>query len=190
MHIKENDIVRFATELNSLLWTKHNILFLDEVSFDNRGMVRSRGYGELGYRLPVKAEFKRLPHVSLLVMIYVFGVVEVAMTEGTFTRHKFFEACCRLADSQKCSRTQARTQFGSWMAPKSTPILKSLVSSAAAVSFPCSCPRTVLFSTRSRSFLVGSRRACGNVSRKQVSQCQEPCWICHGHHEVVQLYRS
>ena len=111
MHIKENDIIRFTTELNSMLWTKHNILFLDEVSFDNRGMVRSKGYGELGHRLPVKAEFKRLPRVSLLVMINAFGVVEVAMTEGTFTRHKFFDACCKLAESGKCGKYPSKNSI-------------------------------------------------------------------------------
>ena len=83
-------------------WCKYNILFLDEVSFDNRGMLRSRGYGVLGQRLPVKGEFKRIPRVSLLVMINAFGVVDVFMTEGTFSRHKFFNACIDLAESGKC----------------------------------------------------------------------------------------
>lgn len=102
IHIKEKDIVRFTNELNSLKWFKYNILFLDEVSFDNRGMVRSRGYGKIGERLPFKGEFKRIPRVSLLVMINAFGVVDVFLTEGTFTRHKFFDACIDLAESGKC----------------------------------------------------------------------------------------
>ena len=65
-------------------------------------MVRSRGYGVLGQRLPFKGEFKRIPRVSLLVMINAFGVEEVFMTEGTFSRHKFFNACIDLAESGKC----------------------------------------------------------------------------------------
>ncbi|OWZ04490.1 hypothetical protein PHMEG_00023597 [Phytophthora megakarya] len=44
MNIKTNDIVRSTQELHTIKWCEMNIQFLDEVSFDNRGMLRSRGY--------------------------------------------------------------------------------------------------------------------------------------------------
>lgn len=45
---KESDIVRFALEINQLSWSPENLVFLDEVSFDNRGMLRKRGYSIRG----------------------------------------------------------------------------------------------------------------------------------------------
>ncbi|POM73901.1 Serine/threonine-protein kinase rio2 [Phytophthora palmivora] len=44
MNIKVSDIVRFSLEPSTIKWCQMNIQFLDEVSFDNRVMVRSRGY--------------------------------------------------------------------------------------------------------------------------------------------------
>ena len=44
MHISVADIIRFFRELSSLQWTHESLVFLDEVSFDNRGMLRRRGY--------------------------------------------------------------------------------------------------------------------------------------------------
>ncbi|KAI8829145.1 hypothetical protein BJ741DRAFT_396015 [Chytriomyces cf. hyalinus JEL632] len=35
IHVKETDVMRFTHELNSLDWTRYNLCFLDEVSFDN-----------------------------------------------------------------------------------------------------------------------------------------------------------
>ncbi|KAJ3245344.1 hypothetical protein HDU77_009487 [Chytriomyces hyalinus] len=35
MHIKEAEIMQFMFKINSLDWTMYNIVFLDEVSFDN-----------------------------------------------------------------------------------------------------------------------------------------------------------
>ncbi|CAK4113782.1 unnamed protein product, partial [Aphanomyces euteiches] len=43
MHIKESDVLRFCSELTSINWSHHNLVFLDEVSFDSRGMLRKRG---------------------------------------------------------------------------------------------------------------------------------------------------
>ncbi|KAJ8575764.1 hypothetical protein ON010_g3455 [Phytophthora cinnamomi] len=44
IHIKELDVFRFVEELSHLDWNHQNHVFLDEVSFYNRGMVRQRGY--------------------------------------------------------------------------------------------------------------------------------------------------
>ncbi|KAJ3401598.1 hypothetical protein HDU80_005875 [Chytriomyces hyalinus] len=51
MHIKETDIMRFTFEVNSLDWSLYSIVFLDEVSFDNCGMVRKRSYALKGKKL-------------------------------------------------------------------------------------------------------------------------------------------
>ncbi|KAJ3250547.1 hypothetical protein HK103_003399, partial [Boothiomyces macroporosus] len=42
--INKADINRYMEELNLYDWAKFHLVFLDEVSFDNQGMLRSRGY--------------------------------------------------------------------------------------------------------------------------------------------------
>ncbi|KAJ3240083.1 Serine kinase [Chytriomyces hyalinus] len=97
IHIKEVDIMRFTFEINSLDWTLFNIVFLDEVSFDNRGMLRRRGYALKGQKLLVRGEYQRLPRVSMLSFIGCSGLLENYSTEGTFDRLKFTECCRKFA---------------------------------------------------------------------------------------------
>ncbi|EEY60647.1 uncharacterized protein PITG_13384 [Phytophthora infestans T30-4] len=40
MHIKDQDVLRFIEEQHHVDWSHHNLVFLDEVSFNNRGMIR------------------------------------------------------------------------------------------------------------------------------------------------------
>lgn len=42
VQIKERDIFRFVQELSHIVWSHRNVVLLDEVSFDNRGMLRKR----------------------------------------------------------------------------------------------------------------------------------------------------
>ncbi|KAH9118717.1 hypothetical protein AeMF1_008268 [Aphanomyces euteiches] len=93
IHIKENDITRFFNELSSIDWGHLNLQFLDEVSFDSRGMLRKRGYALKGRKLCFRGEFERRPRVSLLCFIDVTGFVQVFDTEGTFDRAKFVNCC-------------------------------------------------------------------------------------------------
>eukprot|EP00644_Phytophthora_capsici_P006365 jgi/Phyca11/127036/e_gw1.66.219.1 len=65
-HIKERDIFRFVEELSHINWTHHNVVFLDEFSFDNRGMLRKRGYALRGQKVVIRGEFQRKPRVSML----------------------------------------------------------------------------------------------------------------------------
>ena len=44
MQVSVRDVIRFFWELSRLEWTQQTLVFLDEVSFDNRGMLRRRGY--------------------------------------------------------------------------------------------------------------------------------------------------
>lgn len=90
IQVRQDDVYRFFMELNSLPWDYSNLLFLDEVSFDNRGMLRNRGYAEKGKRLICRGEFVRKPRVSCLCMIGQNGMLECSYTEGTFTRLNFF----------------------------------------------------------------------------------------------------
>ena len=99
IEVKDSDIVRFAYELNSLTWSPDNLLFLDEVSFDNRGMLRKRGYSVKGSKVLIRGEFIRKPRVSLLCFINANGLVESFMTEGTFNRLKFFGYIKELVNS-------------------------------------------------------------------------------------------
>ncbi|POM81357.1 Serine/threonine-protein Kinase rio2 [Phytophthora palmivora] len=95
MNIKVSDIVRFTLELSTIKWCQMNIQFFDEVSFDNRVIVRSRGYCLKRKKLAFRGEFNRKAWVSLLCFISLDGLVETFHTDGTFDRSKFVE-CCRV----------------------------------------------------------------------------------------------
>lgn len=100
-HIRLADIARFATDLSFLNWCPSNVVFLDEVSFDSRDMVRTRGYAPKGQRLIIKGDAGRSKRISLLCFVNVHGLVESFITEGTFTRALFFQHCREFALSGK-----------------------------------------------------------------------------------------
>jgi hypothetical protein len=64
-------------------------------------MRRTRGYGPKGEKLIVRGETKRTDRISMLCYIGISGLHEATMTKGTFTRHKFFDACRKFAFSGK-----------------------------------------------------------------------------------------
>ena len=99
INIQLDDIIRFYNELQSLVWDITTLLFLDEVSLDNRSMRRTHGYGASGTPLYVTGEYIRLPRVSLLCFITSSGLIDCPSTEGTFTRLKFFQRCKELVES-------------------------------------------------------------------------------------------
>ena len=99
INVRFDDIIRFFLELQSTDWDLFNLVFLDEVSLDNRGMRRTHGYGESGKRLFVNGEYVRLPRVPLLCFLTHEGLLDAVPTEGTFTRDKFFECCEELVHS-------------------------------------------------------------------------------------------
>ena len=105
------DVIRFFFELSSIHWTHESLVFLDEVSFDNRGMLRRRGYAIKvrhfmlvecsscshilkGQKLFYRGEFCRMPRISLLCFVDCDGLVETFVTDGTFDRSRFI-SCCR-----------------------------------------------------------------------------------------------
>lgn len=97
VQIREDDIIRFTNELSCFLWGFEQLVFLDEVAFANREMLRSRGYGLKGKSLVYRGEFRRKPRVSCLCFLGETGIIDSFETEGTFTRQKFFDCCRRMA---------------------------------------------------------------------------------------------
>lgn len=94
IQIREDDITRFFFELSAIPWDLSSLVFLDEVAFDNRGMIRNKGYGVKGQRLIHHGEFVRKPRISLLCFLGQTGLKATYQTDGTFTRQIFFK-CLR-----------------------------------------------------------------------------------------------
>lgn len=101
IQIRQDDIIHFYFELTSFPWDIHQLVFLDEVSFDSRDMLRNRGYAPVGERVIYRGEFKRRPRTSLLCFLGQNGLIDSFITDGTFTRKTFFECCRSLANSNK-----------------------------------------------------------------------------------------
>ena len=114
----------FECEINCVDWTHFTLKFLDAVSFDNRGMLRKRGYAlkviiagissrdllfqHLTLWLPCRGkscslyrvDFPRMPRTSLHCFIGCEGLSYTFMAEGTFDRSRFMDCCLNFALSQ------------------------------------------------------------------------------------------
>jgi len=101
IQVNVEDICRFFKDFSSLPvgWLYHNLLFHDEVGFDNRDMFRKRGYRLRGKRIHHRCEFTRKPTCSLLCFLGRSGMLETFCTEGTFDRYKFIYCCRKLVQS-------------------------------------------------------------------------------------------
>lgn len=97
IQLQSNDIIRYYQELASIDWLLHQVVFLDEVSFDNQDMLRRKGYGTKGQSLLYRGEFCRKARISLLCFLGIDGIVDCYSTEGTFDRFKFFQFCQKFA---------------------------------------------------------------------------------------------
>lgn len=89
IQISMSDIARYTVEMNNIDWFLQSLVFADEVSFDNRGMLRKNGYGIKGKRLVYRGEFTRKARVSSLCFLGVNGIENCYVTTGTFDRTKF-----------------------------------------------------------------------------------------------------
>lgn len=94
IQIPNDEIIRFTKEMLAIPWDIYNLVFLDEVSFDNQDMLRRKGYGVVGQKVIFRGEFCRKPRVSFLCFLGEDGMLDSFYTEGTFNRQKFF-TCCR-----------------------------------------------------------------------------------------------
>jgi hypothetical protein len=73
-------------------------------SMDNRGLIRTKGYGIIGEKLLHRIEFIRKPRISMLSFLGQSGILENYSTEGTFNRLKFFECLKNFALSGICEK--------------------------------------------------------------------------------------
>lgn len=108
IQIRERDIIHFFNEISCIPWDYSSLLFLDEVSFDNLGMLRNKGYGVRGERIYHVGEYVRKPRISLLCFLGQTGVQESFRTEGTFTRKIFFDCCRQVALGGKVQQYPGR----------------------------------------------------------------------------------
>lgn len=115
IQIQIEDIMRFANELLSFPWTLENLVFLDEVGFDNKDMLRKRGYALKGQKLIYRGEFVRKPRISLLCFIGVHGMLNCYQTEGTFTRLKFVDFCRHFAIDFDSKVQQYPGRYSVWV---------------------------------------------------------------------------
>jgi transposase len=90
IQVTYDSIARFHEELSSITWLYSMLLFLDEVSFDSRGMLRNLGYGIYGQRLIFRGEFVRRPRESFLCFLGETGIVEYYSTEGNIHSSEVF----------------------------------------------------------------------------------------------------
>lgn len=51
IQIQKSNIQKYADEMDSFQWHFHQLVFLDEVSYDSRDMLRNKGYGVKGKRV-------------------------------------------------------------------------------------------------------------------------------------------
>ena len=88
--IKLTDINRYTREVNEILPLHEQLLFLDEVSFDNRDMLPTKGWFVKGGNPYYRGHFQRTSRMSFLSFTSVHGIVENFHTDGTFDRHALF----------------------------------------------------------------------------------------------------
>lgn len=66
IQIQIKNVLRFCNALSSLLWFLENLVFMDEVGFDNKSMMRKKAYAIKGRSLIKPSEFIKKPRISLL----------------------------------------------------------------------------------------------------------------------------
>ncbi|KAH9113146.1 hypothetical protein AeMF1_012625 [Aphanomyces euteiches] len=115
MHIKERDVFRFSYEVGQVDWSYQNIVFLDEASFDNRGMIRKRGYALKGSKLAIRGDFQRKPRVSVLAFSGVNGIIDYFQTDGTFDRLEFVRCCQSFVHSRTGHVSQYPGRHSIWI---------------------------------------------------------------------------
>lgn len=108
IQIKDTEILKFMEELHSFDWDYSNLVFLDEISMDNQGLLRTKEYGVIGDRLAYRGELTRKPRMSMLAFLGQNGILDVYSTEGTFSRLKFFAYCKDFALSGNCEQYPGR----------------------------------------------------------------------------------
>jgi hypothetical protein len=104
MQIREDDINRFVLEINMLRPFYEQLVFLDEMSLDNRSLLRKKGWCFRNEKLVYQGTFVRSKRISLLAFMGALGVLEVFREFGTFSRQKFLNCARTLLLSGKISK--------------------------------------------------------------------------------------
>eukprot|EP00733_Pompholyxophrys_punicea_P001270 Pompholyxophrys_punicea_v1_NODE_589_length_1632_cov_10.899176.p1 type:complete len:364 gc:universal NODE_589_length_1632_cov_10.899176:496-1587(+) len=104
LEISNIEVARFANDINLISPLPEQLCFLDEMSTDNRAMLRKRGWFVRGERPVYKSFFQRGSRISILTFLGVNGLFDTFHTEGTFDRILFMECCQKLLDSGKVQR--------------------------------------------------------------------------------------
>lgn len=99
--IRFSDICRFTKEVNSIRPVHDRLIFLDEMSLDNRDMLRKKGWFLRNHQPTMFAQFVRKERISILAFIGISGFIDVYETEGTFNRTKFFNSLRDLVQCRK-----------------------------------------------------------------------------------------
>eukprot|EP00732_Lithocolla_globosa_P004427 Lithocolla_globosa_v1_NODE_4081_length_1515_cov_38.621233.p1 type:complete len:382 gc:universal NODE_4081_length_1515_cov_38.621233:1309-164(-) len=108
LEIREEEIARFTREINSVHPLPSQLLFLDEMSTDNRSMLRKRGWFLKGTKPIYRNLFNRGKRISILTFLGVGGVVANYDTSGTFDRLAFFRCVRHLLSSGKVQKYPGR----------------------------------------------------------------------------------
>jgi DDE superfamily endonuclease len=95
------DVIRFEGELNSFFPLFEQLVFLDEMSTDNRSMLRKCGWFLQNQRPFFRGIFQRGKRHSILAFLGVSGLFEVFMTDSTFDGLVFFSCVKELLASGK-----------------------------------------------------------------------------------------
>jgi transposase len=91
MQIRDTEISRFMVEVNHVSPFHEQLLFLDEMSLDNRGLLRKKGWFFRNHKLVYQGTFVRSKRLSILAFLGSRGILEVFRCGGTFSRLLFLE---------------------------------------------------------------------------------------------------
>lgn len=104
IQIRFSDICRFSKEVKAGNVIVYCYLFLDEMSFDNRDMLRYRVWFLKGSVPSYVCNHKRKERISILAFMSVFGIEETYQINGAFKRRRFMECLRKLIKDKKVKR--------------------------------------------------------------------------------------
>ena len=108
MEIRQVEIARFTIEVCEISPLFEQLLFMDEMSTDNRSMVRKKGWFMKNSCPVFFGIFRRSKRISILAFLGVDGLVDYFQTNGTFDRFTFFTSIRKLLQSGKIQKFPGR----------------------------------------------------------------------------------
>lgn len=157
MYSKEQDIFRFVEGSGQIDRSHQKLVFLDEVSFNNRGMIR-----KMGYSLAVRGDFQRKPRVSILAFNSARGLFGYYDTYGHWTEKGLGKAVVPLpsVSEEMFVNIQAQTLLGFFMAPLLTDTQRLCTTWEALLSSQFSFRPTVHSTIRLSTRCQARRPSC------------------------------